>query len=389
MGIRTDPGNPNLHYLDCRPDGYKGKRVRETFSGTREEAEAYYRAMMQRPDIKPLPTARALKELWPEYVRHCEVHWSATTVRDFRICWERHLCEYFGALRPKQLTRPLIEAYKQRRLAAPRRARGQGTGVKPKTITKELHYISGMINWAAKMGYCEPLHFKIEGFPAKMLRAPKPHPLMPDQVAALLAALRPAVRLPVLLMVDAGLRASEAQGLKREQVNLERGILYVVGKGAKERVIPITTSRLRAELERAVAEVDRHRAGKRSTDGSTASKESPTAAALRAGYLTVNPKTGRPYITIKKSLMTAARQAGIEQHVYQHLLRHTFGTLATTAGVAQAALQNIMGHSSPVTTGIYQTLAAEQLRQQTQKFGAMMDAALPSAPCPDGQMDKR
>jgi len=383
MGIRTDPANPNLHYLDCRPDGYKGKRVRVTYEGSREAAEEYYRALMQRPISKPLPQSRTLKSMWPEYIRYCEAHWSATTVRDFRICWERHLCEYFGALRPKQLARPLIEAYKQRRLAAPRRARGQGTGVKPKTITKELHYISGMINWAVKMGYCEPLHFKIEGFPAKMLRAPKPHPLMPDQVAALLAALRPAVRLPVLLMVDAGLRASEAQGLKREQVNLERGILYVVGKGAKERVIPITTSRLRAELERAVAEVDRCRALK------TSAKPSPMEAARRAGYLTVNPKTGRPYITIKKSLMTAARQAGIEQHVYQHLLRHTFGTLATTAGVAQAALQNIMGHSSPVTTGIYQTLAAEQLRQQTQKFGAMMDAALPSSPCPDGQMDKR
>lgn len=362
MGIRTDPANENLHYLDCRPDGYKGKRIRVTYEGSREAAEEYYRALMQRPLSKPLPTARALKELWPEYVRHCEAHWSATTVRDFKICWERELLPYFGALRPKQLTRPLIEAYKQRRLAAPRRSRGQGT-VKPKTITKELHYISGMINWAAKMGYCEPLHFKIEGFPAKMLRAPKPHPLMPEQVAALLSVLNPAVRLPVLLMVDAGLRASEALTLKRDQVNLERGILYVVGKGNKERVIPIATDRLRIALEQAVA-----------TPGD---------------YLTVNPATGRPYLSLKKSLIAAARRAGIGQHVYQHLLRHTFGTLATTAGVAQAALQNIMGHSSPVTTGIYQTLAAEQLRQQTQQFGAMMDAALPSSPCPDGQMDKR
>lgn len=362
MGIRTDPADPNLHHIDCRPDGYKGRRVRVDFQGSREDAEEYYRALMRRPMSRPLPKPMTLKAMWPEYLKHCEAHWSSTTVRDFLICWERHLCEYWGGLYPKQITRPLVEQYKQRRLAAPRRAGKSGTAIKPKTIHKELQYISGMVNWAVRMDYCDPLPFKIEGFPQKLLRAPKPRPLMPEQVAALLAALRPAVRLPVLLMVDAGLRASEALTLKRSQVNLERGVIYVLGKGRKERIIPVVTSRLREALERAV-----HGAGD--------------------DYLTVNPKTGRPYVCIKKSLMTAARRAGIEQHVYQHLLRHTFGTVATAAGVAQAALQNMMGHSSPVTTGIYQTLAAEQLRQQALNFGVAMESASARGTCPDGQVD--
>ena len=355
MGIRTDPANPNLHYIDCRPDGYKGRRVREEYRGSREDAEEYYRALMQRPLNKPLPQARTLKAMWPEYLRYCEANRSASTVQDVKLCWERHLCEYFGALQPKMLTRPLVEQYKQRRLEQPRWGKDGFSPPKPRTITKELHYLSAMISWAVKNEYCAPLSFKIEGFPAKMTKAPKARPLTPEQVAALLDALKPCYHLPVLLMVDAGLRASEALLLKREQVDMARGVLYVTGKGNKERIVPITTERLRQRL---------------------------TEAAGGAGeYLTVNPETGKPYTHIKKPLATAARKAGIEQHMYQHLLRHTFGTIATMGGVAQAALQNIMGHASPVTTGIYQTLAAEQLRQQAEHFAAIMEGK----PCPHGQ----
>ena len=360
MGIRTDPANENLHYLDCRPDGYKGKRVRVTYEGSREAAEDYYRALMQRPLSKPLPTARTLQALWPEYIRWCEANWSPSTVKDFRNCWTRNLQDYFGHLRPKMLTRALIEAYKQRRLSQPRWGRPGMGAVSRRTISKEVGYIAWFVSWAVNNEYCAPLPFRIQGFPAKLTRPPKPRPLTPEQVGALLAQLSPRLRLCALLMVDAGLRASEALGLRRDQVQLDRGVMYVLGKGAKERIVPIATERLRAELERAM-----ERAGE-------------------GACLTVNPRTGKPYGSLKKSLAAAAKRAGIEQHVYQHLLRHTFGTLATVANVGQAALQNIMGHSSPVTTGIYQTLAAEQLRQQTLRFGAMMD----SASCPDGHQDK-
>ena len=50
------------------------------------------------------------------------------------------------------------------------------------------------------------------------------------------------------------------------------------------------------------------------------------------------------------------------------VLRRTFGTAATVAGYDLSALQSIMGHSSPVTTGIYQHLAGEYLRDQGRKL---------------------
>lgn len=85
-----------------------------------------------------------------------------------------------------------------------------------------------------------------------------------------------------------------------------------------------------------------------------------------------------------EQILAARRRAGIEQHVYQHLLRHTFGTTATAAGVAQGALQAMLGHSSPSTTGIYQHLAATQLQAQAAKFGDMINRSA----CPDGHVDK-
>lgn len=355
MGIRTDPADPTLHHIDCRPDGYKGKRVREDFRGSREEAEEYYRVLMRRPMSRNLPRPMTLKAMWPEYIQWMRTNRAASTADNVRLTWDVHLAEFFGNLQPKHLTRALIEQYKQRRLGQTKWGKAGAAPPKPRTITKELHYLSGMIAWAVRMDYCDPLPFRIEGFPARMTRAPAAHPLTAEQVQALLGALSPRYHAAFLLMVDAGLRATEAMTLKREQVDLGRGLLYIVGKGNKERIVPIATARLRAALESAVPSPD--------------------------GYLTVNPRTNKPYLNIKKPLSTAARRAGITQHVYQHLLRHTFGTLATVANVGQASLQRIMGHSSPTTTGIYQTLAAEQLRQAAANFGAMIDG------CPHGQLD--
>ncbi|MCP4340413.1 MAG: tyrosine-type recombinase/integrase, partial [Desulfobulbaceae bacterium] len=162
-----------------------------------------------------------------------------------------------------------------------------------------------------------------------MTKAPKPRPLILAQITAMYEAIDLQYKLVFLLMADAGLRLSEAMTLTREQVEYEQEIIFVIGKGDKERIVPITTDRLMAELTK-----------RRGTKG----------------WLTVNPRTKLPYRDIKKAIFRAADKAGIDKHVYHHLLRHSFGTAATVAGYDLSALQSIMGHSSPNTTGIYQNL---------------------------------
>ena len=58
--------------------------------------------------------------------------------------------------------------------------------------------------------------------------------------------------------------------------------------------------------------------------------------------------------------------------VHQYLLRHSFGTNTTIAGVSQTALQDMLGHSSAATTRIYQNYAAEYLVRQSEKFSALV-----------------
>jgi integrase/recombinase XerD len=86
------------------------------------------------------------------------------------------------------------------------------------------------------------------------------------------------------------------------------------------------------------------------------------------GYLSLNPQTKRPYYSIRKALLRAAKNAKVAKSVYHHILRHSFGTLATVAGVDLKAVQIMMGHESPDTTAMYQHLAADYLKEQAKKM---------------------
>ena len=144
-------------------------------------------------------------------------------------------------------------------------------------------------------------------------------------------------------MYDAGLRRSEALGLKAESVNLKSRTMMIKGKGDKEATIPITTDRLLGELKKAL-------------------KKRPK------GYLFINPHTGKPWYSIRKALVRAAEKAKLNQRVYHHLLRHSFGTHAVIAGLDIGAIRDIMRHSTVKTTEGYTHLAAKFLSSEATKF---------------------
>jgi site-specific recombinase XerD len=331
MSVKPHPTNPGEWIIDCRPGGYKGKRERVTFPGTEEQAREWERRMMRRHVDLSAPTARSLAGIYPAWMASYKIDRAPNTVKDAEYAWA-HQKEIFGKLQPKVITRQLIERYKQLRLTA---------GVKPRTINKELSYLSSLLKWAAENDFCDPLPFAIPKFPSKMTKAPKPRPILPHQITEIYEVIEDEYKLVFLLMVDAGLRRLEAMTLTREQVEFESGIIFVTGKGSKERIVPITTDRLMLELL----------------------KKEETR-----GWLTVNKKTKRPYLTIRKALLRAAEKTKLGKHLYHHLLRHSFGTAATVAGYDLSALQSIMGHSSPNTTGIYQHMAGDYLRAQGRKL---------------------
>lgn len=179
-----------------------------------------------------------------------------------------------------------------------------------------------------------------------------PKPLTVDQVAALLAAPGaaepPALRDTAILEVlyGAGLRISELVALDVDDLDLEEGSVRVVGKGDKERVVPLGRYAVRAV-------------------GSYLARGRPTLARSRSGAaLFLNQRGGR--LTRQGAtniIQTAARRAGIRARVTPHVLRHSFATHMLEGGADVRVVQELLGHASVATTQIYTLVTEDRLRE--------------------------
>lgn len=339
---------PGEYDVDFYPASGRRTILRMAF---RSEADAYaFERELRRKSREPVaPVNPRVNELLPEFCADYENNHLPNSFRDLNYALV-HLVPFFGGMYLASLSPALVEQYKRQRLETPIAYRGKGDppeGWEPKyptrrTINKELCYLSAFLTWSAENGHYSG-NLKIKKFPAKQTRAAKPRIPHRSEVEKMIAAIEPQYRLPLLLMYDAGLRRDEALSLKVEDVQLKAGLLMVLGKGNKERIVPITTDRLRDELKKAVKE-------------------------RKTGYLSVNPKTKEPWYSIRKALMRAATAAGIEGRVYHHLLRHSFGTHSLEAGVNLRALQGFMGHSTSQVTETYTHLLQDYLLTEAQKI---------------------
>ncbi len=193
--------------------------------------------------------------------------------------------------------------------------------------------------------------------PAAGVRQPKlpralPHPITVDEVARLLDAPRegsPAGlrdRALLELLYGSGLRVSELVGLDVDDVDLEEGAVRVMGKGGKEREVPVG----RFGREAVEAWLGRARPG--------------FATGLSRGALFLNQRGGRlSRQSVNRILASHARSAGIERRVTPHTLRHSFATHLLEGGADVRVVQELLGHASVATTQIYTLLTEEHLRE--------------------------
>lgn len=179
-----------------------------------------------------------------------------------------------------------------------------------------------------------------------------PHPLNVDEVARLLDAPDPATpagcrdRAILELLYGSGLRVSELTGLDVDDVDLEEGSVRVLGKGGKERDVPVG----RYGREAVSAYLTRAR---------------PTFATGRGrGALFLNRRGGRlSRQSCDRMMRAAARSAGIDRHVSAHTLRHSFATHLLEGGADVRVVQELLGHASVATTQIYTLVTREHLRE--------------------------
>ena len=188
--------------------------------------------------------------------------------------------------------------------------------------------------------------------PRKALRLP--NVLTITEVRRLLAAIDEdsprSLRDRAMLEVTyaAGLRATELVTLSSKQVNMTRGFVSVIGKGNKERLVPLGESALgalQAWIEQGRPPMVR--ADKPATD---------------AVFLTAR---GKPMTRqgFWKRLKHWARIAGIDRSVYPHTLRHSFATHLLIGGADLRTVQVLLGHADITTTQIYTHVDRTELRR--------------------------
>jgi site-specific recombinase XerD len=181
----------------------------------------------------------------------------------------------------------------------------------------------------------------------RLVRQPRrlPESLLASEVDAFVSSLRThRDRAMALAMLLGGLRSAEVRGLKLADADMGRRRLRVIGKGGKERHVPVDpaffaelAAYLRLERPRGLATPECFVVLRGPTSG---------AAVSEAGL---------------RSLFRRHRAASGSARVRPHRLRHTYGTELAAAGIDLLALRELMGHASPETTASYVHLSVEQL----------------------------
>jgi integrase/recombinase XerD len=182
---------------------------------------------------------------------------------------------------------------------------------------------------------------------------PLPRYLTPSEVENLLSApdrdtpegMRDRAMLEI--MYASGLRASEVVALRRENVDEHAGFLRVVGKGGKERIVPVAQPSLDTLLE--YVKLWRPRFLKKKG----------------AGNVLFLSRLGRPITrqTLWSRIGMWAKSAGIREPVSPHTLRHSFAGHLLAGGADLRAVQAMLGHADISTTQIYTHVTAERLRE--------------------------
>jgi integrase/recombinase XerC len=166
-------------------------------------------------------------------------------------------------------------------------------------------------------------------------------------------------RAMVLAMLLGGLRSAEVRGLLLADVDMGRRRLRVIGKGGKERHVPVD-----AAFFTEVAAYLRW-------------ERPPGLATPQCFVVLRGPTTGAPVSQAGlRSLFRRHRELSGATRVRPHRLRHTYGTELASAGIDLLALRALMGHASPETTARYVHLSVEQLAAE---YGAAR-ATLAGAP---------
>jgi integrase/recombinase XerD len=228
-------------------------------------------------------------------------------------------------------------------------------GLSPRSVARQLSALRGFYRWAIRERHTSEDPTLLVERPK--LGRPLPKTLSESDVEALLAApdcdtplgLRDRTMLEVLYA--AGLRVSELVGLTLGQVNTRQGLVRIVGKGDKERLVPLG--------EEAIGWLQRYMRDARPV--LIGEKQSDVLFPSQRGQMMTRQ-------TFWHRLRQMALTGGVQKPLSPHTLRHAFATHLLNHGADLRVVQLLLGHSDLSTTQIYTHVAKQRLQDLHAQF---------------------
>ncbi len=153
------------------------------------------------------------------------------------------------------------------------------------------------------------------------------------------------------LAYASGLRLAELRTIRLEQLHLDAGFVNVIGKGNKERVVPV---------------------GKKAVQALTKYLDAgrPKLVTARSPGTVFLTRRGTPFapVTLWLRIKRRVRLAGIARNVTPHMLRHSFATHLLEHGADLRVIQELLGHANISTTEIYTHVTGNRLREVHRRF---------------------
>ncbi len=261
----------------------------------------------------------------------------------------------------------------------------KSVGHKSASLARVVASLRGWFIWQKRMK-------RLQSDPTETLQNPITHKRLPqvltvEEITAILAESKKSRdRAIIELLYGAGLRVSELSGLNYSDINMSQRSLRCLGKGSKERIVPVGTVALQA-LEQYLAEKDavpgeeevRKSARRRKPGrprGSSSARKLPAESADASGGAAPRRKRGRvarplfvdlhgkrlSRLVIWQIVKRLAVRAGISKKLSPHTLRHSFATHLLEGGADLRTVQELLGHSSVVTTQLYTHVSRRHLR---------------------------
>lgn len=334
-------------YVDYFPDGRRGGRKKIALDESIQDissAKAWdeeYRAVAlenRKPGTsKHNLTLATVEDLTPDYLEWVRLHYTKQTYRE-REYTMKYINAIIGNVPVQVISEKHFSLYQKTRSAQFQKT-DKHLKISGRTVNKELNYVRGFLKWAKKEKGLATNKIDYEKLPE-----PRPLPIVlsPSEVSRLLEAADPFYRAFILCLYTMGLRFTEAQQLKWDDVDFENMCCRAQQKGRTFKILPIS-----ARLVAALKEIGPPAEGK---------------FIFVRKYKESKYKREAPIVNVRKGIAAIMKKAGITKKVYPHLFRHSAACNMLTDGVNLRTIQQMLGHADIESTTWYTHIAMSHLR---------------------------